>query len=122
MNIKLKRLLENIISGVLNTFLNRTLIVLHDGDLCASESVLVFNTDLVIPCENYLSGVIGSGREAGGRRAYENWVKVRRVVVCNARCKTRFQLLQENHKSCTNHKHCCCFRHQSYSQRRTKHS
>ena len=50
MNIKLR------ISGVLNTFLNRPLIVLHDGDLHASESVLVFNKDLVIPCENYLSG------------------------------------------------------------------
>ena len=37
------------------------LIVLHDGDLDASESVLVFNGGLVMPCENYLSNWL-SGR------------------------------------------------------------
>ena len=54
-------------------------------------------------------------QQLGGRRALEKWVKVSWVVVCTARCKTTFQLLQETHTRCTKH-HCCCFRHQILSE------
>ena len=69
---------SNTISRVLNTFLNRPLIVFCMMATSTPLNLFLysFNKDLAIPCENYLSG---GNWISSSRRAYENWVKVSSV-------------------------------------------